>query len=202
LLCGNLSIDGVSRARFNGWSDTELIRVAPSDPLAFEELFERHSIALQGWLFVQTNDVGVSRELLAETFAQAWRSAPRFRGEDDRSGGAWLYGIAKRRMLEHRRRNGVEMAARRRLGMAAVVGDDGGVDEIAWRLDADLLSTCLREAFAEPTSEQQEAIGYRVVDELSYQEVAALVGVNATTARTRVFRGLQTLRAAMKGVSL
>lgn len=193
---------GHSRARFVGWSDTELIRVAPSDHEAFEELFERHSFVLQGWLFAQTNDLAVSRELLAETFSETWRSAPRFVGKHDRSGTAWLYCIAKHRLLKHRRRTGVETAIRRRLRITGVLGDDGGLDEIASRLDADVLSACLREAFAELTAEQQQAIGYRIVDELSYEEVADLVGVNATTARTRVFRGLQTLRATMKGVSL
>ncbi|MHB1809047.1 MAG: RNA polymerase sigma factor [Solirubrobacteraceae bacterium] len=188
------------RSRFIGQSDTDLLRVAAGDPTAFEELFERHSIPLQGWLFAQTNDLTASRELLSETFAEAWRSAPRFRGENDRSGGAWLYGIAKNRLLKHRRRTGVQTAIRRRLGTRVVLGDDGGLDEIASRLDADVLSDCLREEFAELTAEQQQAIGYRIIDELSYEEVAARVGVDAITVRTRVFRGLQTLRAAMKGV--
>lgn len=190
---------GYSQAPFVGCSDTELIRSACSDAAAFEELFERHSIALQGWLYAQTRDVSASRELLAETFAQAWCSAPRFRGEDDRSGSAWLYGIAKRLLLKHRRRKSVETAARRRLGMPTTADEDGGIDEIASRLDADELSACLREAFAELTTEQQQAIGYRIVDELSYEEVAAQLGVNTTTARTRVYRGLQTLRATIKG---
>ncbi|MHB1539301.1 MAG: RNA polymerase sigma factor [Solirubrobacteraceae bacterium] len=65
-----------------------------------------------------------------------------------------------------------------------------------------MLSDCLREEFAELTAEQQQAIGYRIFDELGYEEVAARVGVDAITVRTRVFRGLQTLRAAMKGVSV
>ncbi len=191
-----------SRSRFVGWSDTELLRVARGDPAAFEELFERHSIPLQGWLFAQTNDLTASRELLSETFAEALRSAPRFRGENDRSGTAWLYGIAKNRLLKYRKRTGVQTAIRRRLGISAALGDDGGLDEIASRLDADVLSDCLREEFAELTAEQQEAIGYRIIDELSYEEVADRVGVDPITVRTRVFRGLQTLRAAMKGVSL
>jgi RNA polymerase sigma factor (sigma-70 family) len=193
---------GHSRGQFAGCSDTELIRTAPGDPAAFEELFERHSISLQRWLFEHTSDVGVSRELLAETFAQAWRSARRFRGEDDRSGTAWLYGIANRLLLKHYRRSGVETAARRRLGMRADWDDDGGLDGIVARLDANEVGVCLREAFEELTSEQQRAVGYRVVDELSYEDVAARLGVSAITARTRVFRGLQALRAAMKGVSL
>ncbi len=193
---------GYSKPRFVGWSNTELIRAAPSDPAAFEELFERHSIPLHGWLFARTNDLTASRELLSETFAEAWRSAPRFRGENDGSGSAWLYGIAKNRLHKHRERIGAQTAIRKRLGIRAALADDGGLDEIASRLDADIFSDCLREEFAELTTEQQEAIGYRIIDELSYEEVADRVGVDPITVRTRVFRGLQTLRAAMKGVSL
>lgn len=193
---------GHSRAQFVGWSDAELIRTAPIDPTAFEELFKRHSIVLEGWLYGRTNDLNTSQELLADTFADAWRSAPRFRGEHDHSGTAWLYGIATRCLLKHRRRSGVETAIRRRLGVTFALDDDGGLDEIASRLEADELSDYLAKAFAKLTAEQQEAIGYRIVDELSYEEVAAQVGVDPTTVRTRVFRGLRTLRAAMKGVSL
>src|ERR1700739_1552715 len=127
---------GFSRARYVGWTDAELIRAAPSDQPVFGELFERHSFPLRGWLFTQTNDVDLSRELLAETFAEAWRSAPRFRGEHDRAGAPWLYGIAQRRLLTHRRRRNVETAVHRRLNFAAGVGEDGGVDEIASRVDA------------------------------------------------------------------
>ncbi|MHB1539302.1 MAG: RNA polymerase sigma factor [Solirubrobacteraceae bacterium] len=94
-------------------------------------MFERHSIPLHGRLFAQTNDLTDSRELLSETFAEAWRSAPRFRGENDRSGSAWLYGIAKNRLLKHRKRTRVQTAMRRRVGFGAVLGDDGGLDELA-----------------------------------------------------------------------
>jgi RNA polymerase sigma factor (sigma-70 family) len=193
---------GYPRGQFAGCSDTELIRTALADPAAFEELYERHSISLQRWLFEHTSDMGVSRELLAETFAQAWRSARRFRGEDDRSGTAWLYGIARRLLLKHYRRTGVETAARTRLGMRTACDDDGGLDEIIARLDANELSTFLREAFEQLTSEQQQAVAYRVVNELSYEDVAARLGVSPITARTRVFRGLQALRATVKGVYL
>lgn len=191
-----------SRSRFSDRSDTELVRAAPDDPAAFEMLFERHSIPLHGWLFAQTNDLTASRELLSETFSEAWRSAPRFRGENDRSGSAWLYGIARNRLLKHRKRLGIQKAMRRRLGIGTALGDDGELDAIASRLDADVLSDLLRKEFAQLTAEQQQAISYRIIDELSYEEVAARVGVDATTVRTRVFRGLQTLRATIKGVSL
>jgi RNA polymerase sigma-70 factor, ECF subfamily len=180
-----------------GRSDSELLRAAQHDPTAFEELFERHAMPLRQWLLAQTHDGAVAHDLLAETFAQAWRDRRRFRGDDDRSGGAWLYGIARHLVYQHRKRGRIATAARKRLAMATPSGHDGGIEEIAVRIDAHQLAPAVREAFAELTPDQQRAINYRVVHELSYEEVAARLDCSTITARTRVFRGLQTLRGAI-----
>jgi RNA polymerase sigma-70 factor (ECF subfamily) len=182
---------------FLACSDADLIRAARSDPLAFEALFERHAMVLRQWLFAQTGDAGVAQDLLAETFAEAWRGVRRFRGEDERSGGAWLYGIARHLVHQHYRRGRVERSARRRLGMATATVTDGGIDELPGRIDARELSAEVREAFATLTPDQQRAIGYRIVEQFSFEEVAAQLGCNTTTARTRVLRGLQALRTAI-----
>lgn len=169
----------------------------------FEELFVRHAMPLRQWLFAQTGDVGVAHELLAETFAQAWRGRRRFRGEGERAGGAWLYGIARNLVFQHRSRGRVESAARRRLSMATASSHDGGIEELAGRIDARELAPVVREAFAELTVEQRRAIDYRVVGELSYEEVAVRLDCSTVTARTRVFRGLETLRCVIaKGTEL
>ena len=190
-----------STRTFSARSDTELIRAAQSDPEAFEALFERHAMVLRQWLLAQVGDASVAQDLLAETFAQAWRGVRRFRGEDDRSGGAWLYGIARHLVHQQYKRGRIETAGRRRLGMTVAASTDGGLEEMPSRIDASELSDAVREAFATLRPDQQRAIGYRIVDELSYEEVAARIGCNPTTARTRVFRGLQVLRTAMtKGV--
>ena len=187
-----------SKARLAACSDAELIRMARGEPDAFRELFARHAAALQAWLFAKTQDGAVSVELLAETFAQAWRSAPRFRGDDERAGTAWLYGIARNLVLQYQKRERVQHRARRRLGMRLEI-DTGGIDEVERRIDDGDLSAPVREGFAALNVEQQRAIRYRIVDGLSYEEVAIRLGVSTATARTRVFRGLQVLRAKMRG---
>ena len=182
---------------FGHMSDADLIRAARRQPAAFEELFERHAMLLRTWLFAQTGDAGVANDLVGETFAQAWRGVRRFRGEDERSGAAWLYGIARHLVHQHYKRGRVETAGRRRLGMASVVSDEGGIEEMLGRIDAHELSPAVREAFAGLTAEQQAAIGYRVIDELSYEEIGVRLQCSPGTARARVFRGLQTMRSTI-----
>jgi RNA polymerase sigma factor (sigma-70 family) len=179
-------------------SDTELIRAARDDPAAFEALFDRHAMLLRQWLYAQTRDASVAQDLLAETFAQAWLSRSRFRGEDERSGAAWLYGIARNLTLRHHRRGRVESAGRRKLGMSlALQGDDGGIEALVGEIHAGQLSDAVHEAFAALSPEQQRAIGYRVLAELSYADIAARLHCSPVTARTRVLRGLQAMRTAV-----
>jgi RNA polymerase sigma factor (sigma-70 family) len=178
-------------------SDAELIKASRSDPAAFEELMARHAALLDRWLRAQTGDAAVAHELLAETFAAAWLGARRFRGSGDGSGAAWLYGIARNLLRAHYRRGRLETAARRRLGMATPTSHEDATEEITDRIDAVELAPAVRAAFAELTAEQQQAIAYRVIDQLSYEEIAAQLQCTATTARSRVFRGLQTLRSTV-----
>jgi RNA polymerase sigma factor (sigma-70 family) len=178
-------------------SDAELIRASRNDPAAFETLVKRHAMLLDTWLRAQTGDPAIAHELMAETFAQAWRGARRFRGVDERAGAAWLYGIARNLLRQHYRRGRLETAARRRLRMSTPTSYSDEVEEIDNRIDARELAPAVREAFAELTPEQQRAVAYRVVDELSYEEIAAQLECSTTTARSRVFRGLRTLRATV-----
>ncbi len=188
---------GASKGSGRAPSDAELIRASRGDPAAFETLVERHAALLDRWLQAQTGNAATAHELMAETFAQAWRGVRRFRGTDDRSGAAWLYAIARNLLRQHYRRGHLETAARRRLGMATLVGQDDDTEEIARRIDAHELAPAVREAFAELTPDQQRAIAYRVIDELSYEEVGARLDCSAPTARSHVFRGLRLIRTTI-----
>lgn len=178
-------------------SDAELIRASAHDEAAFEALFDRHAVKLRHWLVAETNDLAVANDLLAETFARAWLASRRFRGDRDASGRAWLYGIAKNLVLHHHRRGRVERSARKRLEILAVPTDDGGLDSTLARIDAERLVPAANKALLALEHGQRLAIGYRVLGGLSYAEAAARLRCNPATVRTRVHRGLRSLRTAI-----
>ena len=97
-------------------SDIALMRAARTDSRAFGELYERHAVAIHGWL---RNRVGepAATDLTAETFAAAWQSRRRFRAEHADSVAPWLYGIALNQYRSYQRLARVETTARARLGM-------------------------------------------------------------------------------------
>lgn len=168
--------------------DADLLIAARSDASAFRELYERHAARIYGYHLRRSGDPHAAHDLTAETFAQAWLSRARFRDEADGSASPWLVGIARHVLLVSVRQRRVELAACTRLGILS--GADRAVapdpDE-SW-LDG------LDEALASLPAAQQDAIRLRIVDDLTYDEAAARLDVTPEVLRTRVSRGLSTLR--------
>src|SRR5262245_51848438 len=169
-------------------TDAELIRAARTDAGAFRELYDRYADPVHGYHLRRTRDVHVSHDLTAETFAQAWLSRRRFRDRAGGSAGPWLFAIARNVLVSSVRRGSLENDARRRLGMldaATSVSPDE-----SWLDDADEILGTLPDA-------QGDAVRLRVLDDLSYAEIAGTLGITQEAARVRVHRGLATLRTTL-----
>jgi RNA polymerase sigma factor (sigma-70 family) len=170
--------------------DAELLRAAAAgDDDAFAAFYRRHVDGIVAWLRARVREPEVAFDLTAETFAAAVAGAGAWRGEG--SAAAWLYGIARNKWLESLRRGRVEDAARRRLGMEPVVLEDAdlaAVEARAASVDLELLLEVLPEA-------QREAVVGRVIEERSYEELAASLACSEQVVRQRVSRGLAALRA-------
>jgi RNA polymerase sigma factor (sigma-70 family) len=159
-------------------SDAALLAAARSDPGAFRELYDRYAEPILGFHLRRCRDEDAAHELTAETFAQAWLARSRFRDECGGSAGPWLYGIARNVLLVSVRRRALEARARERLGMQVAPTTISPQDE--WLDDT--------------VDDLPEAVRLRVVEELSYDEVAATLGTTPGAARVRVHRGLAALR--------
>ncbi len=159
-------------------SDAALLAAARSDPGAFRELYDRYAEPILGFHLRRCRDEDAAHELTAETFAQAWLARTRFRDECGGSAGPWLYGIARNVLLVSVRRRALEARARERLGMQVAPSTVSPQDE--WLDDT--------------VDDLPEAVRLRVVEELSYDEVAATLGTTPGAARVRVHRGLAALR--------
>ncbi len=176
-------------------TDHELIRrsVDDADGDAFAEVYRRHVDAVLAYLRRRVPTPELALDLTAETFATAIAEAHRFRGEGPVA--AWLYGIARNKLLESLRRGRVEDAARRTLQAEPLAVDDvdlAEVEERASQGDADL-----DRQLAALAPEIREALVARVVDERGYDEIATELAVSEQLVRQRVSRGLKRLRAAL-----
>jgi RNA polymerase sigma factor (sigma-70 family) len=168
------------------------------DESAFAELYEARSRALLVFFLRRTFDVEVARDLTAETFAQAFQHRRRYRGSTDAEAAGWLYGIARHQLSHYVRRGVVRRKAIERLGIAVPAVSEEDHERIVELAGLAELRGRVAAAFADLGPDQRDALRLRVIDEQSYPDVAAELGVSEQTARARVSRGLRGLADALE----
>ena len=161
-------------------------------PDAFIELYRRHANDVLVYFVRRTFDPDAARDLTAETFAAAFEHRGRFRGFGEEAAGAWLFGIARHQLSRYLRRGAAERRAVSRLGVQV---PEMSAEE-ATRLLEDAQAGAVT-ALDELGADQKRAVWLRVVEDLSYAEVAARLGVSEPTARARVSRGLRALATVL-----
>jgi len=179
-------------------SDERLLELAGDDRAAFAAFYRRHVEWVLRFCARRTRDVEVAADLTAEVFAAALLSAPRFRAERG-SARNWLLGIAIHKLANLERRGAVERRARQRLGIetyALTAADRRGFDELLAIDGPEELALGLLDRLPD---DQRLAVRARVIDGRSYNEIAEMFAINEATARKRVSRGLEALRARIGG---
>lgn len=176
--------------------DRLLAAAAGGDEIAFGTFYRRWLPLVTGYYLRRTRSRELAFDLTAETFAAVVAECGSF---DPSLGSApgWLFAIAEHKLVDSVRRARVESAARVRLGYEPIVlldADLERVEELASLGDADRLNVLLSRL----PDTQREAVRARVLDELSYSEIAAEVGCSEAVVRQRVKRGLGRLRDRLK----
>jgi RNA polymerase sigma-70 factor (ECF subfamily) len=152
----------------------------------FTALFEAHSRALLGYALRRVPAADAA-EVVADTFLTAWRRLDDVPPGDNAR--FWLYAVARNNVANQRRRRGRGDRLVERLTAelrevvvpdhAATVGDSGVVRRAMDRLSSD-------------DRELLRLVGW---EGLRTAELAQVLGIPEVTARTRLFRARQRLRA-------
>jgi len=142
-----------------------------------EQLYHAHGPALLAYLRRTFGWCAAPADMLQETFLQAIRGRDRL-GEVD-SPRAWLFGIA---------RHVGQTAARRHRPMESLDTARSGGAEINDELVA------MREAIAKLPLAMGETLELRLRENLSYEEIAAVLEIPIGTVRSRLHGAMQKLR--------
>ena len=160
-----------------------MARARKGDAQAFRMIFDRHAPAVRRFLSDSLRDPSATDEATQETFVRAHAKLATLR--DDQRLRPWLLGIARRVFLED---------VRRRRPRAAV--DD--IAETVASPEADLLVAeevrVFRTALGQLGAERRAALVLRIDHELSYDEIAAVMGMTPAQVRNELHRGRQELR--------
>ena len=169
-----------------GLTDEELL--SARDAESFEQFYLRHVSSLLGYFARRTQDPELAADLTSETFAAVLAGRRRYRPELG-AAGAWLYGIASRKLADAQRRGYAERRMCRRLGMERIDLTDADVAHIT-ALGASEAGALLRGL--PPT--QREAVEAHVIEERAYGDIAVELHTSEAVVRKRVSRGLATAR--------
>jgi RNA polymerase sigma factor (sigma-70 family) len=177
-------------------SDNALLCAALHDPEAFGVFYDRYAIALIGSLRHRTGSADVALDLAAEVFATVLERIDDFAPRDEHSARAWLYAIARNKLVDFYRRGSAEDNARRRLGLQSIPMDDEATELLERQIDAADVGAL--EALEELPKDEREAVRARVVEGVEYGPLAERLQVSQAVVRQRVSRGLRRLRHSVK----
>jgi RNA polymerase sigma-70 factor, ECF subfamily len=166
-------------------SDEALLSaVGAGDRESLRMLYDRHAPWLTLRLARRCADADAVDDALQDTFVAVWRSAGRYHGGG--AVGAWLWGIAIRRLIDALRRRprreffsgerpAIEPSAEEQVLLGVQHGDLGGALE---RLSPEL----------------RAVIQATILDGLTTREASTLLGIPAGTVKTRAMRARMLLR--------
>jgi RNA polymerase sigma factor (sigma-70 family) len=172
-------------------SDAVVIAASRDDPGKFGVLFDRHATVVFRYL-VRRVGVDDADALLGEVFRVAFerRSSYDCARPNARP---WLYGIATNLLAHHRRSEARRIRATARL-LANHAPTDDPADRVAATLDARELWPHVADAVARLPEAERDVLILYAWEELSYEEIAAALGVPVGTVRSRLNRARLTLR--------
>ncbi len=163
-------------------------RAADGDDLAFETMVRRHTDAV--WRLARANlrDDFAAEEVVQDTFVKAHRALASFRG--DSSVRTWLLAICQRTCIDVSRRKRPVVVSLDEARRTRAHGDDEPELRVAIVEGMECLSDDERRAFT-------------LVDILGYsrEEAAQVVGVPASTMRSRVAKARLRMMDALDGAS-
>ncbi len=168
----------------------ELIRrAALGDVAAFEELVARHKQALYAYVLGMTGgDHAAAADILQETLLKAFLNIARFRG--DCAFITWLWRIARNEFADYRRSpKTAENAPLDSAPHHLLAKDHSFEEEITKHQRREALYALL----AMLTPEHREVIVLVDIQEMRYDEAAALTGISESALKSRLFRARENL---------
>lgn len=166
-------------------------RVLQGDRDAFSRLVEAHKVPVFNLAYRMTGVYDDARDLAQEAFVRAFRRIRTFR--EGRRFFPWLYAIALNCIRDHERTAGRRKSSEVR-DETGEGGPERGVPEMEQALIAGEEANLVQNLLGSLHREMREAVILRFYQDLSFEEMAEILGVSQSAAKMRVYRGLQRMK--------
>lgn len=167
--------------------EADVARARAGDTAAFAALVRRHQDRVFGFILRMLDARDEAMELTQDVFVKAWQALPGWRPEARFS--TWLLQIARNAALDQLRRRRVVQFAPLDDGMDVADTGPGPEARYASRQRQALLENALQQIAAE----HREILLLREVEDLSYAELAAVLGIAEGTVKSRLARARAAL---------
>jgi len=175
-----------------------LKRSAKGDEDAFTQLYRRHQAQIYRFALRMTGETWAAEEIVQDVFMMLVREPRKF--DPDRGTlGAFLYGVARNRVMKHLVRRPREFP----LEVRSAQGETKVVDIADQRTPAHLAEIRerreqVRSAVLALPPEFRETVVLCELEELSYEEAAKILECPVGTVRSRLHRGRALLLAKLE----
>jgi RNA polymerase sigma-70 factor (ECF subfamily) len=179
-----------------------MLRVKQGDTAAFTTLVEKYKQPVMNLAFRTLRDETEAEDLAQTAFVQAWKSAARY--EPSAKFSTWLFTIARNLCLNEIRRRHRHPAES--LDQTRDDADDQPLHQVEDRRIAAAPDHLLRgeleskvdEALSVLPENQRTALLLCRQEELSYEEIAEVLGCSLSATKSLIHRARETIKAKLK----
>lgn len=176
-------------------TDSDLMKAcSPNNDEAFAVLYQRYERRIFQYLMTMMNDGALAEETLVEVMLAIWKGLHTFQGQSKVS--TWILGIARHKAVDALRK----LTSLQRSGMPlediieSAASDENPMEDSQQKR----LAAITNRALTTLTVEHREILHMAFYEELSYPEIAALLGIPVNTVKTRVYYAKQQLKKCLQ----
>jgi RNA polymerase sigma-70 factor (ECF subfamily) len=169
---------------------------------AFEILIQRYQQPVYNLVCRLLNDPTDAADIVQEVFLKVFRNIGAFRGNSSLK--TWIYRIAVNEAYNHRRwfsrHQRQEVALGREDGLPSYADSVADPSPTPFDQAADHETRALVEKALEKLNPKfRAAVVLRDIEDLSYEEIAAVLEISLGTVKSRILRGREALRKVLEG---
>jgi len=179
-----------------------MLRVKQGDTAAFAQLVEKYKQPVMNLVFRMIRDLTEAEDLAQAVFVQVYKSADRYKAASKFS--TWLFTIARNLSLNEIRRRSrhpiesLDVPHPEQEDQPLHQFEDKKTFSPPERLLQGELTVKIEEALAGLPENQRTAILLCRQDELSYEEIAKVLGCSLAATKSLIHRGRETLKEKLK----
>ncbi len=179
-----------------------MLRVKQGETAAFAELVEHYKQPVLNLAYRMLRDATEAEDLAQNVFVQVYKAAHRYEANSKFS--TWLFTIARNFCLNEIRRrsrhpaDSMDASSSEHEDQAQPQFEDKQAVSPPNRLLESELEQKIQEALAQLPENQRTAIVLCRQEELSYEDIARVLGCSVSATKSLIFRGRETLKQKLK----